>query len=317
MDLRHLRHFVAVADELHFGRAAVRLGMSQPPLSQSIQRLEASLGVELFKRARAGVRLTPAGVAFLPHARSTLQQAELAERVARQAAQGEHALLRVGFVPWSLTRALPRAIRRFRLRWPGVQVHLYERVSRQQVTSLRAGELDLAVIRLKMTDTTGLETRLVEISRLVVAVPSAWPLAKRVGLRVADLADQPFVIFPPSLSPASHDTIEAACRAANFRPNVIQETAQPSTMLSMVANELGVALIQNTAAAMTPEGVTLVPLLDAPESFEAQIALAWLPQYMTPVLRAFVDTLAAEAAEEDSVKSSTDGRALGIKSGRE
>ena len=248
MDLHHLRHFVAVADELHFGRAAARLGMSQPPLSQSIQRLEASLGVALFKRARAGVQLTPAGVALLPHARGVLQQAELAERVARQAALGEYALLRVGFIPWSLTRALPRAIRRFRLRWQSVQVHLHERVSHQQVASLKAGELDLAVIRLKMTDTTGLETRLVEISQLVVAVPSAWPLAKRPGLRIADLSDQPLVIFRPSLSPASHDRVEAAFRAANVRPNVIQETAQPLTMLNMVANEVGIALIQNTAA---------------------------------------------------------------------
>ena len=298
MDLHHLRHFVAVADELHFGRAAVRLGMSQPPLSQSIQRLEASLGVQLFKRSRAGVRLTPAGLALLPHAQGTLQQAELAERVVRQAARGELALLRVGFIPWSLTRALPRAIRQFRQRWQGVQVHLYERVSRQQVASLKSADLDLAVISLNATGTAGLETRLVETSRLVVAVPTAWPLSKRAGLRFADLADQPFVIFPPSLSPASHDTFEAACRAAGFRPRITQETAQPFTMLSMVANELGVALIQSTAATMTPEGVTLVPIIDAPASFQTDIALAWMPHSLTPALRAFIDMVASAAAED-------------------
>ena len=300
MDLHHLRHFVAVADELHFGRAAARLGMSQPPLSQSIQRLEASLGVQLFKRTRASVRLTPAGIALLPHAQGTLQQAELAERVVHQAARGELALLRVGFIPWSLTRALPRAIRQFRLRWQGVQVHLYERVSRQQVASLKSADLDLAVISLNATGTAGLETRLVETSRLVVAVPTAWPLSKRAGLRFADLADQPFVIFPPSLSPASHDTFEAACRAAGFRPHITQETAQPFTMLSMVANELGVALIQSTAATMTPEGVTLVPIIDAPASFQTDIALAWMPHSLTPALRAFIDTVAAAAAEDGS-----------------
>lgn len=300
MDLHHLRHFVAVADELHFGRAAARLGMSQPPLSQSIRRLEASLDAPLFERARTGVRLTPAGTALLPHARATLQQAELAERAVRQAARGEHTVLRVGFIPWSLTRALPQAIRQFRVRWQGVQVHLYERVSRQQVASLHAGDLDLAVIRLNLTDTSGLATQIVEIGRLVVAVPSAWPLAKRESLRFADLSDQPFVIFPPSLSPAAHDAFEAACRAADFRPNVIQETAQPSTMLSMVANELGIALIQNTAAAMTPEGVTLVPIRDAPTSFQSQVAMAWRPQYITPALRAFMDTLAGAAAEKTS-----------------
>ena len=176
--------------------------------------------------------------------------------------------------------------------------HLYERVSRQQVASLKSADLDLAVISLNATGTAGLETRLVETSRLVVAVPTAWPLSKRAGLRFADLADQPFVIFPPSLSPASHDTFEAACRAAGFRPRITQETAQPFTMLSMVANELGVALIQSTAATMTPEGVTLVPIIDAPASFQTDIALAWMPHSLTPALRAFIDMVASAAAED-------------------
>ena len=298
MELHHLRHFVAVAEELHFGRAAARLHMAQPALSQSIQRLEASLGVELFRRSRSAVVPTPAGHALLPHARDTLVQAELAERVARRAAEGEFARLRVGFVPWSLTRALPQAIRRFRRRWQGVQVRLYERVSRQQVASLRAGELDLAVISLRMTDTAGLETRVVETSRLVAAVPSTWPLAARGELRFADLADQPFVIFPPAFSPAAHAAFEVACRAAGFQPNVIQETAQPFTMLNMVANELGVALIQSTAAAMTIEGVTLVDIVDAPPSFDTEIALVWTPTAMTPPLHAFIETLASVAADE-------------------
>ena len=301
MDLHHLRHFIAVADELHFGRAAASLGMSQPPLSQSIQRLEASLGVKLFLRSRTGVRLTPAGMALFPHAQGTLHQAELAERAARQAARGELARLRVGFIPWSLTRALPRAIRQFRQRWQGVQVHLFERASRQQVASLKSAELDLAVISVSATDTNGLETRVVETSRLVVAVPTAWSLSKRPGLEFADLADQPFVIFPPSLSPASHDTFEAACRAAGFRPRITQETAQPFTMLSMVANELGVALIQSTAAAMKPEGVTLVPIVDAPASFQTDIALAWMPHSLTPALRSFIDTLTVAAADDNGI----------------
>jgi len=300
MDLHHLRHFVAVAEELHFGRAAARLGMSQPPLSQSIQRLEESLGVLLFTRSRAQVKLTPAGSALLPPARQTLLQADQTERVARRAAKGEFALLRVGFVPWSLTRTLPRSIRRFRSQWQGVQVHLYERVSRQQVASLHAGELDLGIISLRMTDTAGLETRIVETSRLVVAVPSAWPLAARDSLRFADLADQPFVIFPPSLSPAAHAAFESACRAAGFKANVIQESAQPFTMLNMVANELGVALIQSTAAAMKLEGVTLVPIVDAPASFDTDIALAWSPHLITPPLHAFIETLERIAAADSA-----------------
>jgi len=297
MDLHHLRHFAAVAEALHFGRAAARLDMAQPALSQSIQRLEAALGTSLFIRSRHGVALTPAGNALLPHARETLLQAELAERAVQRAARGEFSLLRVGFVPWSLTTALPRALRRFRRCWPGVQVRLYERVSRQQVSSLRRGELDLALISLRMTDTAGLETRIVERSRLVVAVPAGWPLAARSALRLSELAEQPFVIFPPALSPAAHDAFESACLAAGFRPNVMQETAQPFTMLNMVANELGVALIQNTAAPMKPSGVTLVELEDAPPSFETDIALAWNASTKTPPLHAFIETLASLAGD--------------------
>ena len=292
-----MRHFIAVAESLHFGRAAARLNMAQPPLSQSIQRLEASLGTALFVRSRNHVVLTPAGSALLPHARETLAQAELAERVVLRAAAGEIARLRVGFVPWSLTTALPQALRQFRKRWQGVQVRLYERVSRQQVMQLRSGDLDLAIISMRLADTEGLQTRVVEASRLVVAVPTAWPLAQRQGVRLAELADLPFVIFPPALSPASHDAFEAACRAADFRPNVIQESAQPFTLLNMVANELGVALIQSTAAAMKLAGVTLVDIVDAPPSFDVEIALAWNPALLTPPLRDFIGTVESLAKE--------------------
>ena len=203
-----MRHFIAVAESLHFGRAAARLNMAQPPLSQSIQRLEASLGTALFVRSRNHVVLTPAGSALLPHARETLAQAELAERVVLRAAAGEIARLRVGFVPWSLTTALSQALRQFRKRWQGVQVRLYERLSRQQVVQLRSGDLDLA---------------------------------------------------------------------------------------NMVANELGVALIQSTAAAMKLAGVTLVDIVDAPPTFDAEIALAWNPMLLTPPLRDFIETVESAA----------------------
>jgi DNA-binding transcriptional LysR family regulator len=301
MDLHHLRHFLAVAEELHFGRAAKRLGMSQPPLSQSIQRLETSLGATLFDRSRQHVVLTPAGRALLPEARGLLAQVEQAERLVRRVAEGNLARLRVAFVPWSLVRALPRALRAFHRQWPGVEARLYERASRQQVASLRAGEIDLAIVSLRMIDTGGLQVRVVERSRLAVAVPSSWPQAEQARLRLADLAACPFLVFPPQLSPAWHEAVIAACRDAGFRPNVIQETAQPFTMLNMVANGLGVALLQDTAASMKVDGVTLVPLADAPASFDTEIALAWTDKTLTPPLASFIAHVEREAAGDTGV----------------
>jgi len=298
MDLHHLRHFLAVAEELHFGRAAKRLGMSQPPLSQSIQRLETSLGALLFDRSRQHVILTPAGRALLQEARGLLAQVEQAERLVRRVAEGNLARLRVAFVPWSLVRALPRALRAFHRQWPGVEARLYERASRQQVASLRAGEIDLGIVSLRMIATEGLQVRVVERSRLAVAVPSSWPQARQAKLRLADLSACPFLVFPPQLSPAWHEAVIAACRDAGFRPNVIQETAQPFTMLNMVANGLGVALLQDTAASMKVDGVTLVPLADAPASFDTEIALAWVDKKLTPPLASFIGHVEREAASD-------------------
>ena len=291
MDLHHLRHFLAVADALHFGRAAKALGMSQPPLSQSIQRLETSLGATLFHR----VTLTAAGRALLPEARELLAQAKHTERLVQRVADGSLARLRVGFIPWSLVRSLPRALSAFNRQWPGVQVRLCERVSRQQVASLRSGELDLGIISLRVVDRENLQVRIVERSQLAVAMPSSWPLAKRDALRLVDLAECPFVSFPPQLSPASHAAVTAACRDAGFRQNVIQETAHPFTMLTMVSNGLGVALLPSTAAAMTVEGVSLLRLIDLPASLDTDIALAWNEKAMTPTLASFIAHVEREA----------------------
>jgi DNA-binding transcriptional LysR family regulator len=174
-------------------------------------------------------------------------------------------------------------------------------VSRQQIASLRAGEIDLAIVSLRMIDTEGLQVRVVERSRLAVAVPSSWPQARQATLCLAELSTCPFLVFPPQLSPAWHEAVIAACADAGFRPNVVQETAQPFTMLNMVANGLGVALLQSTAAAMKVDGVTLVPLAGAPASFDTEIALAWTDKTLTPPLASFIAHVEREAAGTDPV----------------
>jgi len=298
MEFRQLRHFIAVAEELHFGRAALRLGIKQPPLSQSIQRLEQSLGVALFARSPQRVALTAAGRALLPEARELVTRAETAALHARLAGDGERARITIGFLPWSMVRSIPTALRKFAQQWPGVKTELVERTSRQQIALLREGSLDLGIVSLRHATPEGLASRVIEHSQLAVAVPSAWPLARQSSLRLADLAAQPFIMFSPQLSPEGYRRTLAACREAGFEPNVVQEAGHAFTMLSMVASEMGIATIQSTAASMPVQGVTVVPLADPPPSMSLEIALAWDPRGMTAALAGLIDLLAASAQSE-------------------
>ena len=293
MDLRHLRHFVAVAEELHFARAAQRLGMAQPPLSQSIMRLEAALGVKLLERSNRKVTLTQAGAALLGEARRMLAQADLTERLVKRVAAGDLTRLRIGFVPMLAMAVLMQAVRTFQARWSGVDVHLSERTSAAQVDALRSGSLDLGVvIRSAVTDPDELELMTIERSSLIAAVPSGWPLAKRRRLRLADFARQPLVMFPQQTTQNFFAAFEAACRQAGFTPNVAQQAAQPYTMLNLVANEFGIGFVPQGARALRIEGVAYVPVDDLPESLANEAALAWMPKMLSPTLRAMIDIFA-------------------------
>ena len=294
LDLPHLRHFVVVADSLHFSQAAKSLGIAQPALSQSIRRLEQTIGIKLLERTRRQVSLTPAGKVLLNEAREVLARAELALSLTRRAAAEELDTLRIGFAPWALMRALPRAVRNFQSRWPGVSVQLDELTTRRQLQGLREGSLDLGVINGHGVNVDDLETRVVETSRIVAAVPTAWPIARRKKVKMADLARLPFILFPHNWSPAFYATVMTACRKAGFSPNVTQKARQTHIMLNMIASELGVTLLNDTARHVRMEGVTLLPISDFPEDHVVQSSLAWVPRGMNPVLRAFIDALDAE-----------------------
>lgn len=300
MELHHLRHFVAVAEELHFGRAASRLGMAQPPLSRSIQRLEASLGYTLFARDRSKVAMTSAGLALLEYARAILTRVELAERMVRRAAEGQLDILRVGFVPLSLIRALPRAVRKFNLKWPGVRLRLYENVSYKQVDLLKSGKLDLAIVSLQLADISGLEVAVVGHTRLVIAAPADWPIAKQDSVRFADLAELPFVDFLPQVNLGLRAALNDPFLHAGFFPRIVHQTGQSFTVLNMVANEVGVALLHSTAAEMEVQGVRFLPIDDAPASFDSDIALVWNAMGVTPPLASFVEVVKASCAEAPS-----------------
>ena len=242
MELRHLRYFVAVAEELHFGRAAARLHIAQSPLSQQIRRLEAELGVELFDRNRRSVRLTDAGRVLLDGAVPLLHQADRLEQTMRSAATGETGLLTVGFVGSAAQDALPRIVRHVRESDPGIEVRLLELTTGPQVEALERGDIDVGLVRPPVRAQSVTVTPLLE-ERLVVALPDSHAFAARRAVAPETLRDEPFVSFPRRIGTGLYDEILAVCTAAGFSPNVVQEANEMQTIVGLVAAGIGVALV--------------------------------------------------------------------------
>lgn len=275
LDLRHMRHFVAVAEELHFGRAAARLNMAQPPLSQSIRRLEDGIGFALLERSSRRVALTPAGRIFLEEAKRTLAQAEATLRLSRQVASDELAELTLGFVSAAVYELLPRALRSFRQRVPKVQIRLEEQPSDVQAEMLQNGAIDLGLLHPPLKDAEGLELQIVHRDPFVAAVPVDSPFAGVERLALADLAEQDLILFPYRLGPNLYRSILAACRQAGFAPRIVQEARLMHTILSLVAAGMGVSLVPEGARTMRISGVAFVPLAGLPEDLAWELAMAW------------------------------------------
>jgi len=242
MELRHLRYFSVLAEELHFGRAARRLAISQPPLSVAIQQLEEAVGARLFERNSKGVRLTPAGSALQQSARRLLTQAEEAAREAREVAAGMAGRLRIGFVGAMLYRGLPQALHEFQAAHPAVRITLAELNSREQITELLHDRLDLGFVHTSRMPRE-LAHRLLLSEHFVCCLPVAHPLARRPVLAPADLREEPFVLFSRSASPDYHERILSICAEAGFSPNVRHEVRHWLAVVSLVSQGLGVALV--------------------------------------------------------------------------
>ena len=266
MELRHLRYFVAVAEELHFGRAAERLHIAQPPLSRQIRDLERELGTPLFERGRRGVELTPAGRAFLPEARLTLAQAERAQRTAQRAAGGEIGRIRVGFSEAATySEILPDVLAFFRMHLPNIGISLFEMEPLQQAEALRDGRIDLGILQSPPPDADRwLRVDVVYASPLVAALPRGHPLADRTRLSLADLADEPFVLWGRGGAPRFYDTLIDACARAGFEPRIVYRARGVDARLSYIAAGLGVGLEAETYAVVQRPGLVFVPLRSAP-----------------------------------------------------
>ncbi|WP_343231201.1 LysR family transcriptional regulator [Rhodomicrobium vannielii] len=291
VELRQFRQFVAVAEELHFRRAAARLGMAQPPLSQAIRKLERDIGVDLFDRSARQVRLTDAGAAFLEEARRAIVQADRAVRAAQRAARGLRGTLRVTYVGSAVYDVLPRLIRTWRDRHGDVELVLRERTTTAQIRALAQGEADVGFVRSPLFGAAGLNHRTIKREPLIAALPAGHRLADRAFIALADLAGEPFVTFPSHEGPSLHARIVAACERAGFSPEIAQEAVQMHTIVALVAAGLGVALVPASMRSLRQEGVAYRDIADAPDSLTVELAVLWRRGEPSSVVTAFLDTV--------------------------
>lgn len=291
MDLRRLRYFVAVAEELHFGRAARRLNVSQPPLSVQIRTLEREVGAPLLIRTQRRVELTEAGRVLLEEARRLLGQAEAAVIHARRAAEGAVGRLAIGFVSTVDYSILPPLVRRFRQKHPGIALKLLELTGDRQQALLQSGELDLGLSILP-SPSPRLTMRPVFREPLIAAVPANHHLAGRRRTTLLSLAVEPFIQFPRESAPGLYDLAIAACQKAGFTPHLAQEAIQMQTILGLVAAGLGVAVVPHCMSKLQRPDVRYLTL-DA-RGFEVETVALWHSENRAPALTALIAELPAD-----------------------
>ncbi|MBV6324880.1 LysR family transcriptional regulator [Duganella violaceipulchra] len=290
IELRQLRYFVTVAEELHFGKAALRLHMTQPPLSQTIQTLEALLGAALFERNRRGVALTPAGLALLPEARRMLAQSQELPQLVQRAAAGEVGRLTLAFISSADYSVLPPFLRAYRAAYPQVQITLQEATSDLQLDDLLNNRIDAGLLIPPLPDKAKLELDYLPVlsEPLVLALPAGL-LKKQGKLALASLPPLPLIIFPRAISPALYDAILSVFRDAGITPEIGQQAIQMQTIVSLVSAGMGIALVPQSVSNLMRTGVEYRALRDATPLVET--GLAWRRDNASPVLRGFLELL--------------------------
>jgi DNA-binding transcriptional LysR family regulator len=290
MELRHLRYFSTVATELHFGRAAEKLHIAQPPLSKQIQDLEAELGFELFTRTKRSVALTPAGQAFLVEVNQIFQQLERAIDIGGKTSRGELGQISIGFVGSATYNILPVMLQQFRDRYPQVQIELHELTTDRQLIWLREGRIDIGLIRPPIVEPDFVSQVIFQES-VVVALPIDHHLAIQDSLDLAALATEPFILFPRELAPGLYDPIIAICQAAGFSPQVVQECIQMQTIVSLVSANMGVSILPESIQEAQRQGVVYKPIRSESLSVEklATIAIVWRRKDPSPTMNKLLE----------------------------
>jgi DNA-binding transcriptional LysR family regulator len=292
IELRQLRYFVAVAEEMHFGRAAARLHMTQPPLSQTIQALEAALGTPLFARTSRSVTLTPAGTALLPEAQRLLQQAQALPALARRAAGGESGRLSLAFVSTADYSVLPPFLHEFREHYPQVRIDLREATSDVQLEDLANGRIDVGLLIPPIPDKLKADLDYAPVLKepLVLAAPRGIKsLRGKSAVALETVSGLPLIIFPRRIAPAFHDAILTCFRDAGLTPHIGQEAIQMQTIVGLVSAGMGIALVPQSVSNLKRPGVEYKSLLDKTPLIET--GLAWRRDSSSPVLHAFLELL--------------------------
>ncbi len=292
MELRHLRYFVTVAEELHFGRAATRLAIVQPSLSQQIQQLEDELGFPLLHRTKRSVELTDAGKVFLVEAKRALAQVQEAKRAAQRAYRGEVGRLVVGYISSSTYDLLPVMLRVYRERFPDVEVGLRELTTHEQIRALEEEYIDVGLLRLPIS-TPMVSAEVVRREPIVCVLPDGHPLASRERVAVSLLADEPFVLQSSHRGGGYYMQLMKLCLAAGFSPNVVQEVTEMHIIVSLVAAGMGVSLVPLSACNIRSQGVVYRELEGTPALSE--MAVAWLRSSRSALVQNFL-TVARETA---------------------
>lgn len=282
MELRHLRYFRAVAEELHFGRAAERLLIAQPPLSQQIRQLERELGVTLLTRSTRSVELTPAGRAYLHRTVQILDAVDDAAEQARRIADGTEGRLTIGCVGSATYSLLPQLVRALGEVLPGADIRVRgEMLAPAQLQALLAGTIDLALLRPPVLE-RGVATETVRQDRLLAALPADHRLANRKSLTVADLRDEDFVAHAGGGQSVMGSVLTAACADAGFVPRVRHQVGETSTLVTLVAAGLGVAIVPAPTAALDIAGVSYRPL--QPRTLAVDLVAAWAEAVQNPMI---------------------------------
>lgn len=286
MEIRQVRCFVAVAEELHFGRAARRLSISQPPLSRTIQQLEEDLGARLLERTRRHVELAPAGRAFLVRARRILAEADAAAREAREVASGREGSISVSFVGSAMYSLLPRVLREMRSRFPGVSIELHEMATDAQVAALLDRRTQVAFVRPGIVH-PHLRSEVLLREPLLLALPASHPSARRRSVPLSDLSADAFILFPRQTRGSLGNRVLDLCAAAGFAPRVVQEAMEMQTALGLVAGGLGVAVVPGGVRRLAWPGVVLRSMPRPVPDIE--LALASRLDESSPVVPRFLE----------------------------
>ena len=288
MELRHLKYFVAVAEELHFGRAAKKLNIAQPPLSQQIMHLEEELGIKLFDRSRRKIQMTAAGSHFLNEARQVLSHVEQAAETARRIHGGKAGRLVVGFVGSVIHTFLPEGLRLFRERFPEVELELHEMNTSEQIKSLHAKRMDVGFLYTGAHDPV-LSSKTLTLAPLLAVLHNNHHLSGRRSVNIKQLANEPFIANTRSSEPVVRDAFISLCHSAGFSPKIAQEAGQVQTVLGLVASGMGACLLPDFIKNIRRPGVQYIPLSGSPP--EVQLAVVWRGDNDSVLVKSFVNVI--------------------------